>query len=232
MKKIGIIVAMDEEAKAVLDIMQEKEYNKKYEVEFVNGKIEKTNCILVKSGVGKVNAARTTQILIDNFDVDCVINLGSAGAVNSFLKIGDVVIGKHVVQHDFDITAFGHIKGYITGVGENIQCDEKLIKKFTEIVKNGMKKSYNVKLGVVATGDIFCTEPWMKDKINSKFNADVVDMECAAIAQVCYLDSIPFIVVRSVSDTPNKKNASTFDENLNLASKRSAEVLKQVLRSW
>ncbi len=228
MKKIGIIVAMEEEKEAVLNIMEEKEIKDIYESQFVQGKINNTKCILVRCGVGKVNAARTTQLLIDNFDVDCVINVGSAGAINSFLNIGDVVIGKHVVQHDFDITAFGHSKGYITGIGDYIQCDETLVKKFTETINNFAKRDYNIKLGVVATGDIFCTEPWMKDKINAKFNADVVDMECAAIAQVCYLDSIPFIVIRSVSDTPNKKNASTFEENLELASKRSANILKEV----
>lgn len=228
MKKIGIIVAMEEEKEAVLNIMEEKEIKDIYESQFVQGKINNTKCILVRCGVGKVNAARTTQLLIDNFDVDCVINVGSAGAINSFLNIGDVVIGKHVVQHDFDITAFGHSKGYITGIGDYIQCDETLVKKFTETINNFAKRDYNIKLGVVATGDIFCTEPWMKDKINAKFNADVVDMECAAIAQVCYLDSIPFIVIRSVSDTPNKKNASTFEENLELASKRSANMLKEV----
>lgn len=228
MKKIGIIVAMEEEKEAVLNIMEEKEIKDIYESQFVQGKINNTKCILVRCGVGKVNAARTTQLLIDNFDVDCVINVGSAGAINSFLNIGDVVIGKHVVQHDFDITAFGHSKGYITGIGDYIQCDETLVKKFTETINNFAKRDYNIKLGVVATGDIFCIEPWMKDKINAKFNADVVDMECAAIAQVCYLDSIPFIVIRSVSDTPNKKNASTFEENLELASKRSANILKEV----
>ena len=228
MKKIGIIVAMEEEKEAVLNIMEEKEIKDIYESQFVQGKINNTKCILVRCSVGKVNAARTTQLLIDNFDVDCVINVGSAGAINSFLNIGDVVIGKHVVQHDFDITAFGHSKGYITGIGDYIQCDETLVKKFTETINNFAKRDYNIKLGVVATGDIFCTEPWMKDKINAKFNADVVDMECAAIAQVCYLDSIPFIVIRSVSDTPNKKNASTFEENLELASKRSANILKEV----
>ena len=228
MKKIGIIVAMEEEKEAVLNIMEEKEIKDIYESQFVQGKINNTKCILVRCGVGKVNAARTTQLLIDNFDVNCVINVGSAGAINSFLNIGDVVIGKHVVQHDFDITAFGHSKGYITGIGDYIQCDETLVKKFTETINNFAKRDYNIKLGVVATGDIFCTEPWMKDKINTKFDADVVDMECAAIAQVCYLDSIPFIVIRSVSDTPNKKNASTFEENLELASKRSANILKEV----
>ena len=89
---------------------------------------------------------------------------------------------------------------------------------------------YKVKIGVVATGDIFCTEVVMKDKIRTKFNADVVDMECAAIGQVAFLNGIPFMAIRGVSDSPNGENASTFDENLNLASQRCAEILEVFLK--
>ena len=91
------------------------------------------------------------------------------------------------------------------------------------------ERSYVIKSGIIATGDIFCTETYMKDKIRAKFDADVVDMECGAIAQVCYLDNVPFIAVRSISDTPNGKNAKTFDENLKLASKRCSNILKEFL---
>lgn len=230
MKKIGIVVAMDEEAEAIKAIMKNVEIKEKGNVTFLVGNIEGKKCILTKSGVGKVNAARTTQILINNFDVECVINAGSAGAINNALNIGDVVIGKHVVQHDFDITAFGHSKGYITGVGDRVVCDANLVNKFENIIKEIPERKYNIKFGVVATGDIFCTDTYMKDKIRGKFNADVVDMECGAIAQVCYLDEVPFAVIRSVSDTPNGSNASTFDENLKLASKRCANLLKEFLK--
>ncbi len=231
MKKIGIIVAMEEEKEAIEKIMTEVEIQSIYDLRFLKGKIQGKDCILVKSGIGKVNAARTTQIMIQNFELQGVINLGAGGAINPALKIGDVLIGKKVVQHDFDITAFGHRKGYITGVGEAIYCDENLVEGIEKIIKSAPERSYQIKLGVVATGDIFCTDSWMKDKICGKFNADVVDMECAAIGQVCYLDHIPFIVIRSISDTPNGENASTFDENLKFASKRCANILSIILES-
>lgn len=230
MKKVGIITAMDEECEAIEDLMQNIEIKEIYGTEFIVGKIENKECVLAKSGVGKVNAARTTQIMIDKFEVESIINLGSAGAVNEDLEIGDIVIGEHVVQHDFDITAFGHSKGYITGVGNFVECEGKLIYKFQKAIKNLEDKNYKIKMGIVATGDIFCTEVEMKEKIRTKFDADVVDMECAAIAQVAYLDEIPFAVVRSISDTPNGENASTFEENLRLASKRCAEILKEYMR--
>lgn len=228
MDKIGIVVAMEEEKDAVYNLMEDAELEESYELNFYKGKIQEKKCILVQSGVGKVNAARTTQILVDKYKVNRVINVGAAASINPMLNIGDVLIGEHVVQHDFDITAFGHSKGYITGVGNSVECDSNLLEKINEII-NEKKRDYNVKLGIVATGDVFCTEISMRDEIRAVFDADVVDMECAAIGQVCYLDNIPFNVIRGVSDTPNGNNAGTFDENLDLAAKRCSEILNEIL---
>lgn len=231
MNKVGIIVAMQEELEEVLKIMKEIEEKEIYGISFINGKIENTEVVVVKSGVGKVNAARTTQILIDKLDVKSVINVGSAGALNSNLNIGDIVIANKLIQHDFDITAFNHKKGYITGVGDYIYCDEELINKFQEVENNIEDNAYNIKTGTIASGDIFCTDIEMKNKIYSKFNADCVEMEGAAIAQVCYLDKIPFIVIRSISDSPNGNNAIVFDEFVKLASKRCADILKEFFKN-
>ncbi len=232
-KYIAIITAMEEEMQEIKNIMKEVKTEEYNELKIYKGKINKKECILVKSGVGKVNAARTTQVLIDKYDIEYVINAGSAGAINGLLNIGDIVVGKSVVQHDFDITAFGHSKGYITGVGDRIICDRDIIKGLEETIKmieKRDKEKFKMKLGIVATGDIFCTKPEMKDKIRAKFDADIVDMECGAMAQVCYLDKVPFVVIRSVSDTPNNNNAKTFDENLELASKRCAYLLNEFLK--
>lgn len=229
MRNIGIIVAIKEEREAVLKIMTEIETEQIYNLKFIKGKIQGKKCILVKSGVGKVNAARTTQIMLQKFDIQYVINLGVVGAINEKLNIGDVLIGKEVVQHDFDITAFENEKGYITGVGSSIICDKNLVDELEQIIKSIPERSYKIKMGIIATGDIFCTEPEMKQKISLKFNADVVDMECAAIGQVCYLDNVSFIAIRSISDTADGKDASTFHENLKLASKRCANILKEFL---
>ncbi len=231
MNFIGIIVAMDEECEEIQRLMTNIQTKQIYNLNFIIGKINEKNCILTKSGVGKVNAARTIQIMIDNFDLDMVINVGAAGAINYLLNIGDVVIANHVLQHDFDITAFGHSKGYITGVGDKIYCDKNLVTEFENLIKNSEERIYNIKTGIVASGDIFCTEVTMKDKINAKFNADVVDMECASVAQVCYLDNIPFASVRCISDIPNGSNDKTFDENLKLASKRCAKILYEFCKN-
>ena len=229
MKRIGIIVAQDEEREEILDIMKDTEVKQISNLRFIQGNIEGKRCVLIKSGIGKVNAARTAQALIDNFKVDYIINIGIAGSLNSLLDIGDVVIAKKVIQHDFDITAFGHSKGYITGVGDFLQSNPDLVEEFTNSLESTPEKNYKIKVGIIATGDIFCTESWMKDKIRAKFNADVEDMESAAIAQVCYLSETPFIAVKSISNTPKGENAIAYSNKIKLASKRCANVLKEIL---
>ena len=231
MNNVGIIVAMQEEFDEILKIMKNIKKIEIYDIIFFKGIIENTNVIVVKSGVGKVNAARTTQILIDKLEVEYIINVGSAGALNPTLNIGDIVIADKLIQHDFDITAFEHEKGYITGVGDYICCDNKLVNKLIIAANNAENKTYNIITGTIASGDIFCTEIKMKEKIYSKFNAQCVEMEGAAIAQVCYLDKIPFVVLRSISDSPNGNNAIIFDEFLKLASKRCANILKDFLKT-
>lgn len=231
MDRVGIIVAMQEELEEILNIMETREEKEIYEILYVEGIIEGKEVIVVKSGVGKVNAARTAQILIDKLNVKSIINVGSAGALNPDLNIGDIVIAEKLIQHDFDITAFNHKKGYITGVGDYIYCDKNLIKKIQEARENINSNEYNIKIGIIASGDIFCTDTTMKENIHNKFGADCVEMEGAAIAQVCYLDKIPFIVIRSISDTPNGNNAIVFDEFVKFASKKCAVILKEFLKN-
>ncbi len=229
MKEIGIIVAMDEEREEILDIMTDVEVEQIYNLRFLKGKIQGKECVLIKSGIGKVNAARTAQIMINKYDLQYIINIGVGGSINPLLNVGDVLIGKNVIQHDFDITAFGHSKGYITGVGDKVECTMELVEEFEQMVQAMPERNYKIKIGTIATGDIFCTEFWMKDKIRAKFDADVVDMECGAIAQVCYLDDMPFAAIRAISDTPNRENAREFDKNVKFASRRCSNILKEFL---
>ena len=230
MKKYGIIAAMQEEMQEIKKIMTETEERKIYELTFTKGKINNTEVVLVEAGVGKVNAARTTQILINNFDIEAIINVGSAASANDELDIGDIVIGKKLVQHDFDITAFGHPKGFISNVGQYVESDSKLIEKMEQTIVDLQDKEFKIKIGTIASGDIFCTEIKMKEKIRNKFEADAIEMECAAIAQVCKLDNVPFIVIRSISDNPNGNNNITFDQFLEKAAKRCALIIEKFTR--
>ena len=229
MKKYGIITAMQEEMQEIKKIMTNIKEKQIYELQFITGNINNKEVVLVEAGVGKVNAARVTQILIDNFDIEAIINVGVAGAANDELNMGDIVIGQIIVQHDFDITAFGHPKGFISNVGQYVESDSKLLKKMESTIQKFANKDFKIKVGIIASGDIFCTETKMKEKIRSKFFADAIEMEGAAIAQVCKLDNIPFIIIRSISDNPNGNNLIAYKEYLEMATKRCAQIIKAYL---
>ena len=228
-ERIGIIAAMDEEMREIEKIMQDKKEEMCWNLTFFLGKIGEKSCVLVKCGVGKVNAARTTQILIDNYHVTTVINVGSAGALKKEINYGDIVIGEKLVQYDFDITAFGHPKGYISSTGRFFKSDLLLVKKSNKMIEKIGENSYHAKIGVIATGDTFFTNKNPNQKIVKEFNADCVEMEGAAIAQVCYLDNIPFLIIRSISDVPNGRNEIDFYEYLEMASRRCAIFIQALL---
>lgn len=209
MKRVGIIFAMEEELLSLKEYLKlEKEYNI-FNLTFYEGTINGVECVLVESGVGKVNAARTTQILIDNIKVDYIFNIGVAGGVDKSLSVGDIVLGEKLVQHDFDTTAFGHQKGMVPGVGLYAESDVYLLTLADSVLKS--LEDISFKRGIIASGDIFCTETWMSEKINKKFNALCVEMEGASIAQVCYLSHVPFLIIRSISDVPNNNNVVTYE---------------------
>lgn len=229
MKYIGIIAAMHEEIESIKELMGDISIKKKYELEFIIGKIHYKDVVVVKCGVGKVNAARTTQILIDNFDMEYIINVGTAGGLNEELEIGDVVIGEKLLQHDFDITAGGREKGYITDLGIYFYSNKNLVEKAKRVMKN-MNDEFGVILGNIATGDIFVQDISVKSRIEEEFHADCCEMEGAAIAQVCTLDNIPFIVIRAISDKPNGNNGIDFETYLEMACKRYAKFIDFFLK--
>lgn len=220
----AIITATEEEFDAIKNIMNKIEEISYWNLTFLKGKINNKKYVLARCGVGKVNAARVTQILTDKFDLECIINVGSAGGLNDSLNIGDIIIGEKLVQHDFDITAFGHEKGFITDTGKIFKSDDTLVEKFRKIKIDGI----NIVTGTIASGDIFVQDIKMKEKIETKFNCDCVEMEGAAIGQVCFLNKVPFIVVRSISDIPNGNNYMEYDEFVKLAAKNCAKVIEQI----
>ena len=193
------------------------------------GKINNKEVVLVECGIGKVNAARTTQNLIDKFNIEYIINVGVAGGLNESLEIGDIVIGKKLVQHDFDITAAGHPKGYISKeLGREFKSNSNLINKCESIINNDLKDT-NVKIGTIATGDVFCNKVSLKEEVLKEFGADCIEMEGAAIAQVCTLCNIPFIAIRSISDKPNGHNEIDFNTYLNMSVKKYQTLIKKLI---
>lgn len=228
MKRIGIITAMSEEFTVIEELMKNIEVIEKHNLKFYCGLINKKEVALVQCGVGKVNSARATQMMIDIFNIEYIINVGVAGSLNEKLEIGDIVIGEKLVQHDFDTTACGDEKGYITGVGKNFISDINLIEKCNKIIKANLN-DINIKVGTIATGDVFCQETFLKNEIIKEFNADCVEMEGGAIAQVCTLSNIPFIVIRSISDKPNGHNNIDFKKYVVSSSKKFSKLIELLI---
>lgn len=226
MKTIGIIFAMQEELielKKYLHINNEK---KIYDLIFYEATLNNQNIILTESGIGKTNAARTTQILIDYYKPEAIFNIGVAGGIAKNLKVGDVIISTSLVQHDFDITAFNHPKGYIPNIGNNIPIDNNLLNT-TKTILDTNNISY--KEGLIASGDIFCTKESMATKINTQFNALCVEMEGASIAQTAYLSKTPCLVIRSISDCPDNNNKVAYEEFLETSSNKVAQIMYAIL---
>lgn len=226
MNKIGLVFAMKEELDEVLKCMDKINEYKIFDLDFFECKYNEKECVLVECGIGKVNAARCSQILIDNLEVDYIINVGVAGGVSEKVSICDIVIADKLIQHDFDFRPLNYERGFIPQVGDYILCDDYLLSTAKKI-----KTDVNTHIGTIASGDIFVTEEEMSGKINKNFNALCVEMEGAAIAQTCYLSKVPFLVIRSISDSPSKdkKNNITFEEFLKTSSKTAAKFILKLI---
>lgn len=228
--KIGIIAAENEEMLAIKNIMEEISEEKFFNLTFYSGNIHNRECVLVECGVGKVNAARTTQILIDNFSIDYIINVGSAGSITPELNVQDIVIGKELVQYDFDITQIGdYEKGEICDVGKYFYSDERLIKLCEQTIDEMKNREFKIKIGRIGSADIFFADSEKAKEVRKEFGMECLEMEGAAIGQVCFLDKIPFLVIRGISDTPNGNNKIDFHTYLKTASKQAAEILESLI---
>ena len=207
MKRIGIIAAMNEEMQEIKNIMTDIKPKHVFNLTFFKGKINSTDCILVESGVGKVNAARTTQIMMDYFKIEYIINIGTAGAASDKLNVTDVVIADKLCQYDFDVSPIGYKKGEIMDLGLYFNSEKTLLQKCQSTMQSLDKdNTYKVHVGTIASADKFCTDPTIANAVNEDFGALCVEMEGASIAQVCTLNDTPFIAIRSISDSPNGNN--------------------------
>lgn len=228
--KIGIIVATNQEIDATKRILSDSKLTHFFDLDFYEGIAEGDDVVLVKCGIGKVNAGRVTQILIDKFNVSAIINIGAAGAIDPELNIKDIVIGNELVQYDYDTSALGDTKkGEIDGIGMFIKSDETLIDKCMVALSKMSKKDFNYKIGRIATADLFCSDKSLAEEIRKNYNAECVEMEGAAVAQVCKLDNVPFVVIRGISDSPNGNNGIDYLQYCDIAAKQAAELLDKIL---
>ncbi|MBT2707982.1 5'-methylthioadenosine/S-adenosylhomocysteine nucleosidase [Pseudomonas sp. ISL-84] len=230
MMKIAIIGAMEEEVTLLRDKIEGKGQETIAGCEFTTGKMNGTEIVLLRSGIGKVNAAMSTAILLERFKPDYVINTGSAGGFNPDLNVGDVVISTEVRHHDVDVTAFGYEYGQVPQLPAAFEADSRLVK-IAEGCANEIQ-DIQVARGLIATGDSFMNDPARVDYIRDKFiDLQAVEMEAAAIAQVSYQFKTPFVVIRSLSDIAGKESDISFDQFLEKAALHSANLVMKIVEA-
>lgn len=197
---LGIIGAMDEEVAKLKEKLDGVIITKKAGMEFNKGVMNGVDVVIVRSGIGKVNAAVCTQILVDDYNVTSVINTGIAGSLNAYINIGDIVLSTDAMYHDMDATGFGYEPGVIPRMEESIFKADENLRKLAKSSCEKVNPDINVFEGRVVSGDQFISDKQIKNNIIEKFHGYCTEMEGAAIAQCAYLNNISFLIIRAISD--------------------------------
>ncbi|MFZ3588255.1 5'-methylthioadenosine/S-adenosylhomocysteine nucleosidase [Bacillus sp. DJP31] len=226
--KVAIIGAMEEEVQILRGKLEGRTEEMIAGCEFWVGKIKGIEIILLKSGIGKVNAAMSTTLLLQIFQPDYVINTGSAGGFMQSLNVGDVVISTEVRHHDVDVTAFGYEYGQVPGLPAAFEADHMLVEAAYQAVHK--MNDVQVVKGTIATGDSFMQDPIKVEYVRSKLpNLYAVEMEAAAVAQVCHQFKVPFVVIRALSDIAGKESNLSFEQFLEKAALHSSELVVSMI---
>lgn len=197
---IGIIGAMDAEVAKLKETMTDVQVVKAASMEFYQGKLNGSDAVVVRAGVGKVNAACCTQALIDRFPVNCVINTGIAGSLQAKIDIGDIVLATDAIEHDMDAAIFGYAPGQIPSMDVHAFTADDGLRKIAKESCEKVNPDIHVYEGRVVTGDQFISDKEKKSWLVETFDGCCTEMEGAAIAHAAYLNQIPFLIVRAISD--------------------------------
>lgn len=222
--KVGIIGAMDNEVAALIAALENDFVTERCQLTFHEGLIGGVPVVVVKSGVGKVAMASCAQQLCDIFGVDLLVNTGVAGAVDDRLDIGDVVVSTDLVHHDMDATIFGYAPGQVPGLPESFVADTALAQKVAEVSAR-VEPEVTVLAGRIATGDRFVSSAEDRAQIHGEFGALCAEMEGAALAEVAWLNGVPFVVLRAISDHADGTGAESYQQFEDLAADRMARLL-------
>lgn len=228
---IAVIAAMEEEVILLRERLDNRRTDKIAGFEFYHGQIAGEPLVVLRSGIGKVNAAMSTAILIDRFAPCAVINTGSAGGFHTDLSVGDIVISSSVCHHDVDVTPFGYLHGQIPGLPACFLPDDALIA----IAKRAIERLGEVSHmhGLIATGDRFVHQLDDVAQTRNKFPEMIAcEMEAAAVAQVCHQFEMPFVIIRALSDIAGKENVVAFEAFLAQAADHSTRVVVAMLEEF
>lgn len=234
--KYGIIGAMDSEIALLTAEMKQTTIHEIAGLCFYDGVLCGCRAVVVKCGVGKVNAACCAQLLCDRFAVDAVINVGVAGGVSSRLQVQDVVVGTALVQHDFDLRPFGYTMGYLgreyggdSQLPTAFTADPSLVERCMRAARAVLGDKHHCYEGVIASGDEFVAASDRRAFIADTFGAMAAEMEGAAIAQVAVQNHIPFLVLRTISDLADGSAPVSFESVVTFAADMAAKVIMRML---
>ncbi len=228
--KIGIIGAIDEEVRSLISLFECTSMVNVAGNNFYEGLLFGENCIIVKSGVGKVCASMTAQILISKFNVEKIIFTGLAGAINKSLKIGDIVICKECIQYDLDASELGFKIGQIPYTEHRFFVADN---KMMQVALKTKIEDTKIVSGTILTGDLFLNHK-TQIKYASLFNelkGDCLEMEGAAVAQVCVLNDIPFCIIRIISDNADENAVDNFEKFKNAVSQKSLRIIEEIIKN-
>lgn len=236
MTPIGIIGAMDSEVDNLIARMDGPSVTVYARRQFVTGQLAGKDVVVVKSGIGKVAAAITAQMLIDRFGVGALLNTGMAGGLDPRLAVKDLVVATDALQHDFDLTAFGHARGYIGGGGDDtvptrFAADAALVDKALDAAAQVLPNGSKAITGTVASGDVFVDDSGLKAVLRDDFGAAAAEMEGAAIAQTAAANGIPFLIIRTISDLAEHDASVSFDELERYAGQLAGDITTALLNT-
>lgn len=229
MKKIGIIGAMELEVEQLKGNMQAVKVITRASMDFFTGTLNGVDVVVVRSGIGKVNAALCVQILADIFEVSHIINTGVAGSLNPVLDIGDILVSSDALHHDIDVTIFGYQPGEVPQMGfREFKADETMVRLAVESCRE-VNPDIHVKTGRVVSGDQFISDKQTKQKLIDTYQGDCAEMEGASIAHGAYLNGIPFVIIRAISDKADDSAEMNYPAFEREAAKHSALLVEHMI---
>ena len=225
----GIIGAMEEEVAALKEAMEVQEAAELASMTFYRGVLCGKDVVVVRSGIGKVNAGICAQILVDRFHVDTLINTGIAGSLDARIDIGDMVISTDALHHDMDAVQFGYPAGQVPRMEVlSFPADEELVKKAVQANEKA-NPDIHTYTGRVASGDQFIASKEVKEKIVENFQPLCVEMEGAAIAQAAYLNKVSYVIIRAISDKADNSATMDYPTFERQAIARSVGLVKELM---
>lgn len=229
MKKIGIIGAMALEVEELKGKMSIRRTEEKASMEFLEGTLNDTKVVIVQSGIGKVNAAICTQILCDSFQVSHIINTGVAGSLKNEIDIGDIVVSTDALHHDVDVRVFGYPLGEVPQIGcLSFEADKHLAELALSSCRE-VNPDIKVYEGRIVSGDQFVSDKQVKNNIIENFQGLCVEMEGASIAHAAYLNHVPFVIIRAISDKADDSAQMDYPTFEKAAAAHSAALVEHML---